>query len=181
MYIYYYPKLPNYFDYIISGLLFLSVIIILKKLRKIEDREDRKEGCGALLFHIVGAIPFLYLLLNVFFAASFALYGILAYPNYKAEVVDSITKLTGKTHTTKRKIYHNFAIFELEDENEKTIRIESNEGTSEKIVIGLSANVSYKDGIIIKNSFLSIMLYIGTIIVSFLISLVLIIVVFSKV
>ncbi|WP_299242768.1 hypothetical protein [uncultured Aquimarina sp.] len=156
------PQSPDYVTYIIYGLLLIFTFLILKKIKK---AKDQKKGCGVFLFYVIGGIPFCYLLLKLAFGSILALYGIVFYPEYEAKVVDSVSKYNGRSDTG-RKIYLNYAVLELKNKEGDTIRIDSNEGTNEEIVKGLSTRVSYRDGIIIKNSFWSIPIYIGSILVS---------------
>ncbi|GAA0723978.1 hypothetical protein GCM10009430_28030 [Aquimarina litoralis] len=159
------PQSPDYIIYIIYGILITFTILIFKKVKK---SKDQKKGYGVFLFHIIGVTPFSYFLLELTFSAFFALYGIVSYPEYEATTVDSVSKYNGRSDLG-REIYLNYAVLELEDKKGNIIRIDSNEGTNEKIIIGEKIIVSYKDKILIKKSFWSIFMYIGSILVSIII------------
>ena len=161
------PQSPDYITYLIYGILIAFSLLLLKKIRK---SKDQKKGYSILLFYLLTGVPFCYMLLGLTFGATHALYGVITYPKYDATIVDSVSKYYKRSNTG-NKIYFNYAILELEDKTGNIIRIDSNEGTSEEIIKGKSASISYKDGIIIKKSFWSIVLFIGTILVSILMTI----------
>jgi len=156
------PQLPSFISYCIYVLLLVFTFLIFRKIRK---NKNQKQGCGIFLFYIIGGIPFCYLLLKLTLNSIYALYGITFYPKYEATIVDSVSKYSRRSEHG-RKIYLNYAVLELKNDKGDTIRIDSNEGTNEEIKGSDSVTVSYQDGFLVEKSFWSIIMYIGTIIVS---------------
>jgi len=171
------PESPYYITYVIYGLLLCITVLVFKKTR---TTKNQKKGCGLVFFYLLAIAPFCYMLLGLLFGSIHALYGVGFYPKYEAKIVDSVSKYSHRGNMG-TEIYLLYPILELKNNSGHVIQIEGNEGSKENPIIGEKTIVSYEGGIVIKRSFWSIVMYIGTILVSVVIIGVLLFVFFSKI
>lgn len=150
--------LPSFLKYIPWVLVVFTLIINLKGFSNLKPKKQRKK-LQKTLISLVFVWSSSYFLFPFIFSLIQTANVFLFYPKYEAVVVDKVVKQHGKHTTTKRKVFLWHAVYEIAVD-EKKERIESNEGTQEeKIILGRSTTISYKNGLIINHSFRTMMFY----------------------